>query len=121
MIRKRALRPNLTPMIDVVFLLLLFFLISTHMGRVQVTEFSAASAGAGVIQEETEPFLLEVGSTLKLNGRTVSFEALKEAVAGTDQLVAIRPDADVNVQELLQLVDQLKVANVERIVLVEGQ
>ncbi len=119
MIKRRALRPNLTPMIDVVFLLLLFFLISTQMGKVQVTDWEVAQASQ-VSSAGEPPLLIEFGSELRMNGRSASIEDILGTI-GVDQRIAIRPDASANVQEVMGFIEQLREVGAERIVLVEGE
>ncbi len=53
--RNRRLEMNMTPMIDVVFLLIIFFLVSSHLAKQEVqAEVSLPAAETGQEQRETE-------------------------------------------------------------------
>ena len=72
---------NMTPMIDVVFLLIIFFLVSSHLARREnLVELSlpTASSGEDVWDEETPRFTLNVlaDGTILLAGRAVEHEDL---------------------------------------------
>jgi biopolymer transport protein ExbD len=72
---------NMTPMIDVVFLLIIFFLLSSHLARREnLVELSlpTASSGEDVWDEETPRFTLNVlaDGTILLTGRDVEHEDL---------------------------------------------
>ena len=72
---------NMTPMIDVVFLLIIFFLVSSHLARREnLVELSlpTASSGEDVWDEETPRFTLNVlaDGTILLTGRDVEHEDL---------------------------------------------
>ncbi|GAA4230175.1 hypothetical protein GCM10022290_45560 [Sagittula marina] len=112
----------MTSLIDVIFLLLLFFMLSSTFTRFSEVELSAAGAGgAAAASSDAPPFFLRLGpETLDINGRTVALDtlcggfgetqepvvliALREAVSAqrlTDLLVALRqvPGAKITVLE----------------------
>ena len=116
---KRNTMPSLTPMIDVVFLLLLFFLLSTQLQKVQMTPLEVSTAGEGSGQP---PILIELGNQPTLDGKTITMAALHGAlVSPQDRLVAIRPQADLNTQALLEFTTLLAKNGWERVVLVEAK
>ncbi|MGI9388544.1 MAG: ExbD/TolR family protein [Boseongicola sp.] len=94
----------MTPMIDVVFLLLIFFMLASSFEREVAIQISAAGE-RGVLS--SAPRIIDIApSSLRLNGRVV---LLGEMAAELDQIVAKRSDAIVlrprNGADLQRLVD----------------
>ena len=85
-------RPNLTPMIDVVFLLLVFFMLATRFGAESVIPLGFG--GAGGVGWQGPPRLVEAGpdGMLRLNGIVIAPEMLAPALA---PLVSAAADAIV--------------------------
>ena len=74
---------NMTPMIDVVFLLIIFFLVSSHLARQESQmelELPTASSGEDDVDLETPRLTINVKSdgSLWLAGRPVAKEQLKQ-------------------------------------------
>lgn len=78
----------MTSLIDVIFLLLLFFMLSSTFSRFSEVEISAAGAG-GAQGEAAELSFLQLGEdSLRLNGEDVDLAALLDAFGG------IAPEAE---------------------------
>lgn len=109
--RKRRRRLSMTSLIDVIFLLLLFFMLTSAFSKFAEVEVSAASSGAAV-SAETPPLFLQLGpQTLSLNGDVLGLEdlsasALTQAEEGTVLLVSL--GADVDAQRLTDLLVALR-------------
>lgn len=120
--RVRRRRPSLTPMIDVVFLLLVFFLVAARFapeGAVSLARPGAPAPWQG------PPRLVEVRpEVLLLNGRAVAPGALAAAVAALMPApgapVVLRPGGGASVQDLVAAVEILRGAGIDRLVLAEG-
>ncbi|KPQ06501.1 MAG: biopolymer transport protein ExbD [Rhodobacteraceae bacterium HLUCCA12] len=107
--RRSAL--SLTSLIDVIFLLLLFFMLSSTFSRQGEVELTAAGGGAGA--EAGNPLFLQLGADeVTLNAETVSLDGLAPALAALTEgpealvLVALRPD--VTSQRLIDLLAALR-------------
>lgn len=115
-------RPSLTPMIDVVFLLLVFFMLAARFGQdVGLTLATAGGAGAAY---QGPPRLVEFDdSSLWLNGAEINRDALPDAVLGLmpseDAIVVLRPRDGARVQELTDVTEFLQAAGVHNLVLLE--
>lgn len=84
--RRRA-RLSVTSLIDVIFLLLLFFMLTSTFSRYSELELTAARGGGG--EAESRPVFLQLGSeALTLNGQGLSLEEL------TARLAEIAPDEE---------------------------
>lgn len=114
-------RPNLTPMIDVVFLLLVFFMIASRFGAEGAVPL-AASGGGGVYSGP--PRLVEFGGEgIALNGVTLSVDALAAALAplmsGPEDVIVLRGRGPSDLQSLIEVMEVLRAAGLTRLVLVE--
>ena len=114
-------RPDLTPMIDVVFLLLVFFMLASRFGAetgMPLQVAGAASAYAG------PPRLVDIGATdLRLNGVAVTEPALAQSLAllmtSPQDTVVLRAGDGVDVQRVVTVMSVLHAAGLQRLVLVE--
>jgi biopolymer transport protein ExbD len=114
-------RPNLTPMIDVVFLLLVFFMLVSRFDLEGAVPVAVAGSGAGY---SGPPRLVEIGPDgLSLNGLPVAPEALADALAPLMQdpgdVVVLRGRDGADLQALMAVMDRLGDAGLTRVVLVE--
>lgn len=108
--QRRAL--SMTSLIDVIFLLLLFFMLTSTFTRFAEVEF--ASAGAGSAASSQKPVFVSLAAdSLRLNGDTLALTDLSGALAPhrADKaplgvLVAAR--ADVTAQRLTDLLGALR-------------
>lgn len=121
--RRAARRPSLTPMIDVVFLLLVFFMLAARFG-VDVT-LPLSTAGS-VAPYEGPPRLVVIDPEgLSLNGISVTLEQLPERLAtlmqARDQAVLVQPRSGVDLQRMIDVIDSLSASGLSRIVVVPGQ
>ena len=84
---RRATRLSMTSLIDVIFLLLLFFMLTSTFSRFSEVELTAAGASAGGVSDRPPLFLRLLPDAISLNGQAVEMDALAGALA---------PDADVD-------------------------
>ncbi len=104
--RTRGLGFNMTPMIDVVFLLIIFFLVSSHMASQEIRmklELPEAASGQKQTDDKSPRVVVNVtadGKTI-LAGRPVSVEVMQQRLAeqrkrdGKDLELRIRSDRTV--------------------------
>ena len=120
--RRRAFI-SLTPLIDVVFILLVFFMLASSFLDWRAISLSApgrAVAGAsmeGVMLIEIRP------EGLRLSGEPISLETLGPHVAKRvsgrpDQRVLVRPEPGISPQQAVQVLDRLAGAGVTRMALI---
>ena len=111
-IRRR--RPSLTPMIDVVFLLLIFFMLVARFGVDKVIDINLPSALGQSSQYEGAPRLVEIksGNILLLNGTQISLDQLSSKLSqlmpSPNALIIVRSSAEANTQDLLDVLLYLK-------------
>lgn len=94
---------SMTPMIDVVFQLIIFFLVSSHLARQEVQlELPLPVAESGTVAQESPARRLTVNvladGTLTLSGRTVApadlVERLREARREVESEIEVRVRSD---------------------------
>ena len=111
-IRRR--RPSLTPMIDVVFLLLIFFMLVARFGVDKVIDINLPSALGQSSQYEGPPRLVEIkyGNIVSLNGTQISLDQLSSKLSqlmpSPNALIIVRSSAEANTQDLLDVLLYLK-------------
>jgi biopolymer transport protein ExbD len=114
-------KPNLTPMIDVVFLLLVFFMLASRFGADRAFPLSVAGAGGSY---NGPPRLVElVADQLRLNGIAITqadlVEALNPLTETNEDAIILRARDGADLQALVGVMDGLAAAGFSRLVLVE--
>ena len=110
----RRRRPSLTPMIDVVFLLLIFFMLVARFGIDKVIDINLPSALGNNSQYEGAPRLVEIksGNIVSLNGTQISLDQLSSKLSqlmpSPNALIIVRNSAEANTQDLLDVLLYLK-------------
>ncbi len=95
---------NLTPLIDMVFLLLVFFLAATTFARSEVEmDLDLPKSQAGKNDKESHLLVVNVmrDATLRVDGRVVTADGLRQrlrAAAARDKEQAVLIRGDTNVQ-----------------------
>lgn len=118
----RRRRIGLTPMIDVVFLLLVFFMLASRFGVEGAVPISAAGSGGGGY--EGAPRLVEARPDgFRLNGVALDPAALTARLAallpGPDAVVVVRARDGADLQRLTEAMDLIRAAGARRIALAE--
>lgn len=114
---RRPRRPlSLTPLIDVIFLLLIFFMLATTFldtRRVDVS-LPRIDGGLGGIGGA---FMISIRSTrqIELNGETVSMDQLEARVRARlrqnpEQVIQVFPDNRVRLQRIMDVLDRIAAA-----------
>jgi biopolymer transport protein ExbD len=97
----------MTPLIDVIFLLLLFFMLSSTFSSFGEIELTQATAGAASQDAPTERAFVQLGaSRLVLNGASVTLDELSTRLEIGQVLVSL--DADATAQRVVDLLVRLR-------------
>lgn len=126
--KKRSREPlhfEMTPLIDVVFLLMIFFMVSTVFKKDELSLLLALpKASSGESAQAQEKTLLKVelsAEELAVGGEKVEFTELPTRlgnVADKEQPVELRVDKDVRYERVVQVLDALKAAQLQNINLI---
>ena len=109
---KRSGRLSLTPLIDCVFILLVFFMLQTNFLRPRAIEFSQ-SASSSQINTDTPLIAIELrlDGSLWLNGAGSSLEGLKTYAGSlsdpSQSRVMLAVDPKVKLQSAVDIMDML--------------
>lgn len=119
---RRGRRPSLTPMIDVVFLLLVFFMLAAHFAGDRRITLIPPSDAEGTY--EGAPRIVTVTPNgLRLNGAPVAADALAEALRpllpGPDALVVVQSTPEASLQDVVTALDLLAAEGLGRPVFAE--
>lgn len=117
---ERRVTLDLSPLMDIVFLLLIFFLVTTTFlpdagMDLELPESTTAAPS------EVAPTVVSVSEdgAIQLGGRAVSVDELQEAVRALSeadrQKITVRADARVGYGVIVRIIDALRTAGVEGI------
>ena len=111
--RREHLSPDITPLIDVVFILLIFFLVSSTFKKDEKALdliLPKSSSAKKVIKKEQLSIELNSDS-LAYRGKKISFDELDnilKSIKDKSQTLNLRIDKDVLYQRVVKLFDLLK-------------
>ena len=103
----------MTPLIDVVFILLLFFMLSSTFNRTKQIEVSTSSGGQPSQISESVKLLITEPGFVRINDNVISVNSdeftqqLKEYAASGDKLF-LAARSHISVQEIIRLLDSAK-------------
>ena len=115
-------KPSLTPMIDVVFLLLVFFMLASRFGHDVVIDLPISAASDKPY--EGPPRLIDVlPGAVRLNGVEMAMPALLPELgtmmlSNTDAII-LRPREAADLQRVVAVMEALAKAGYDTLVLVE--
>ena len=113
---------NITPLLDLAFVLLIIFMITTPLleNSVNLIIPSSGAANAPVNTAQVQTISIDRRETIKINDRPVAtgdlvarLEELKRA--NPEVAIVIRPDRDLPVQKLIGLMDALQRAQISKV------
>ena len=83
---KKMTKINLTPIIDVVFILLIFFMLATSFQKFSKTDINLSSETASISQSEKKIFLIEFGENNKflLNDKELPYDTIKKTILNSN-------------------------------------
>ena len=113
---------NVTPLLDLCFVLLIIFMITTPLmeNSVDLVVPSSATAKTKVSPEETQIIQIDRHDVLKLNGEVTNKADLELQLAAlkardSQISVVVRPDRDLAIQKFIDVMDILKRVGIGRV------
>ena len=108
-------RISLTPIIDVVFILLIFFMLATNFQSFNQTDIKLSSEQASISQSNKRIYLVEFSKDgeFKLNKETMSQRSIKNQILDSktndeEYMVVIKGDKDTEIQDVLSVIADFK-------------
>ncbi len=118
---------DIAPLIDIVFLLLVFFMLTSTFLVSEAIELELPESNSSNVSEITPitVALNQVGE-LSLNGKTIALEQLKVAIEplleqDKEAPITLKSDAHSEVQQLLSVMDEIRAAGGSNIALATTQ
>ena len=114
--RRSSLGLNLTPLIDIVFLLLVFFMLTAHFVEEKALDVDLPRAGGDSELEAAQvEVILGAGGELLVNGQTVTPEVLQEHLRGLlhapgNKIVRLRGDRTSHLERAVQVIEAARKA-----------
>jgi biopolymer transport protein ExbD len=122
----RRARVSLTPLIDVVFILLVFFMLASSLLQWRSIDLDASTKTAAA-PAKGKSIIVDVRTDgIRIGGETIALDALTRRmaakIAGTpDQRVLVRPAGGVLLQDAVIVLDRLTAAGVANISLIRDR
>ena len=113
---------NVTPLLDLAFVLLIIFMITTPLieNSMNLIIPSSGVANTPVNASQVQTISIDRNEALRLNNKPIDAETLATSLAqlkhsNPDLAVVIRPDRELPVQKLIALMDALQRARVTKV------
>ena len=113
---------NVTPLIDVLLVLLIIFMITTPLleNNMNLVIPSSGATHPPIKSSQVQTISIDRTETIRFNNQIVDWETLSEQLnqlkqANPDVAVVIRPDRELPVQKLVVLMDALQRAQITKV------
>jgi biopolymer transport protein ExbD len=121
--KREAIAMDLTPLIDMVFLLLIFFLVTSSFKKEQLAlllKLPKSEQGAGTDKKMDQLTIELSDNDLAVNGKKTTMEELPESfkTVKKEALINLRVGGDVKYQRLVKVLDLLQINKLENISLI---
>ena len=116
------IRISLTPIIDVVFILLIFFMLATNFQSFNKTDIKLSNESASVSQSDKRIYLIEFNKDgeFTLNKQSLTQRKIKAAILESKKndeefMVVLKGSKDTDIQDILNIIADFKVSNINEI------
>jgi biopolymer transport protein ExbD len=119
-LREQRVQLNLAPLIDMMFILLIFFLVTTSFVRETGIEVHRPSAQAAEsLSRDSLLIAVSADGSVHMDNQEVGLLSLRARVRDSlrhrDLPVIVIPDANTRSQDLMNVIDECKLAGAERV------
>ena len=124
--RRESLGLDLTPIIDVVFILLIFYIVSSVFKKEELALIlDLPSSSAKEMEVDKDQVFIELSSSkLAIKGIEVSFESLEDnlkAIENKSKSVIVRIDKKVEYQRVIKVLDLLQKYDLTNLALITNE
>ena len=113
---------NITPLLDLAFVLLIIFMITTPLleNSMNLVIPSSGEKNPAINSSEVQTISIERNEAIRLNNRLVDLDSLSTQLSelkrqNRELAVVIRPDRDLPVQKLVNVMDALQRAQITKV------
>jgi len=123
---REPLTPDITPLIDIVFILLIFFIVSSVFKKEELTlNLNLPHSSAQELEVEIKQISIELSvEKLAYLGEAISFPKLEKELSNftqRDKPVIVRIDKDVKYERVVRILDILQKYSFDNLSLVTEQ
>ncbi len=114
---------DIAPLIDIVFLLLVFFMLTSTFLTPEAIELELPESSSAAVAEATPiTVALDQDGQLTLNGERIGLDQLRPAIVtllkqDAETAITLKSDARTEVQQLLKVMDEIRAAGGSNIAL----
>ena len=115
---------NLTPIIDVVFILLIFFMLATNFQDLSQTDIELSSESSKSMSSDKKMYVVSVDKdkSYMLNDKSLHLNDIKAKILSSvrseeEHFVVIKPNDDVNMQLILSVMEDFKNSDINNLLL----
>jgi len=115
---------NLTPIIDVVFILLIFFMLATNFQDFSQTDIELSNESSKSMSSDKKMYVVSVDKdkSFMLNDKSLHLNDIKAKILTSvrseeEHLVVIKPNDDVNMQLILSVMEDFKNSDINNLLL----
>lgn len=118
---------DIAPLIDIVFLLLVFFMLTSTFLVPEAIELELPESGTATVTEITPIIVtLNASGELALNGELIQLDLLRMTIEpliadSSDVAITLKSDARTEVQQLLNVMDEIRAAGGSNVALATTQ
>ena len=113
---------NITPLLDLAFVLLIIFMITTPLleSSMNLVIPSSGATNPTTNSSQVQTVSIDRTETIRFNNQVVDLETLTTQLtqlkeANSDVVIVIRPDRELAVQKLITLMDTLRRAQITKV------
>ena len=113
---------NVTPLLDLAFVLLIIFMITTPLleNSMSLVIPSSGATNSPINSSQVQTVSIDRSETIRFNNQVVNLETLTTQLiqlkqANPDLAIVIRPDRELPVQKLITLMDTLRRAQITKV------
>jgi len=113
---------NVTPLLDLAFVLLIIFMITTPLleNSMSLVIPSSGATNSPINTSQVQTLSIDRSETIRFNNQVVDLETLATQLiqlkqANPDVAIVIRPDRELPVQKLITLMDTLRRAQITKV------
>ena len=115
---------NLTPIIDVVFILLIFFMLATNFQDLSQTDIELSSESSKSMSSDKKMYVVSIDKdkSYMLNDKSLHLNDIKAKILSSvrseeEHFVVIKPNDDVNMQLILSVMEDFKNSDINNLLL----
>ena len=127
-LRRSSHTPNLTPLIDIVFLLLVFFMLTAHFVKDESIAIALpeAQSSSELNDEDVLEVTIDAHGQIHINGNAVALAALETELSSLlqgreNKWVTLRGDREANLEKAVTVLDAARKAGAESVDIVTNK